>query len=296
MRIGFIGFGEAARAFVDTLGKGNGRSEGKHFTTYDVLFDTEGMDGITANIARSRNVHPLAHPADVADEADWVFSAVTAASSLDAAEAIAPHLRARQVFIDINSVSPGRKRTSADLIAASGATYVDMAVMAPVHPRGHRTPALLAGKGATALAAEFERLGFDFDVVGSEVGAATAIKMVRSLFVKGLEAITVEMLLAARLSGCYDRVVPSLAATYPGLNWETFADYEIERVSRHGVRRGAEMEEAAVTLRELGLSGDIAAAVAATQTRIGSLGFAPKGETEADVGALLAAMGLKLPG
>jgi len=288
MRIGFIGFGEAGRAFADTLkGKGVG-----HFATYDILFDTEGMDGTTANNARQRGVHPLAHPSDVAAESDWVISAVTAASSLDAARECAPYLEDRHVFIDINSVSPGRKRVSADVVSGNGAAYVDMAVMAPVHPRGHGTPSLLAGAAARTIEAEFSKLGFDFEIVGDAVGEATAIKMVRSLFVKGLEALTVEMLLAARASGCFERVVPSLAATYPGLSWEKFADYEIERVTRHGVRRGAEMEESAVTLRELGLNGDIAAAVAATQTRIGSLGFKPKGETEADVDALIRALGL----
>jgi len=289
MRIGFIGFGEAARAFVDTLGD----KASEHYSTYDILFDTEGLDGETANNARQRDAHPLARPADVAADADWIFSAVTAASSLEAAEAVTPHLGPNHVFIDINSVSPGRKRASEELIGRNGAAYVDMAVMAPVHPRGHKTPALLAGGAAKVIEKDFTRLGFDFEIVGESVGEATAIKMVRSLFVKGLEALTVEMLLAARASGCYERVVPSLAATYPGLKWEKFADYEIDRVSRHGIRRGAEMEESAVTLRELGLSGDIAAAVAATQRRIGKLGFTPKGESEADIEALLEALGLR---
>lgn len=290
MHIGFIGFGEAARAFADTL-----KDKGiEHFATYDILFDSEGMDGPTANIARQRDVHPLAHPSDVAAESDWVISAVTAASSLEAAQEIAPHLEGRHVFIDINSVSPGRKRKSAGLVATSGAKYVDMAVMAPVHPHGHRTPALLAGSAARTIRPDLKRLAFDFEIIGDDVGEATAIKMVRSLFVKGLEAITVEMLLAARASGCFERVVSSLAASYPGLKWERFADYEIDRVSHHGVRRGAEMEEVAVTLRELGLNGDIASAVAATQTRIGSLGFKPKGRTGPDVDALMKALGLGL--
>ncbi|WP_436638178.1 DUF1932 domain-containing protein [Microbaculum sp. FT89] len=287
MRIGFIGFGEAGRAFADTLAdKGV-----EHFATYDILFDAEGMDGPTANIARQRNVHPLAHPSDVAAESDWVISAVTAASSLDAARECATCLEGRHVFIDINSVSPGRKRVSSQLLTSSGAAYIDMAVMGPVHPRGHATPVLLAGPAARSIERDLDRLGFEYEIVSDDIGEATAIKMVRSLFVKGLEAITVEMLLAARASGCLDRVVASLAASFPGLGWEKFADYELERVARHGIRRGAEMEESAVTLRELGLNGDIAAAIAATQTRIGSLGLMPKRKnTKADIDALLAAL------
>ena len=97
-----------------------------------------------------------------------------------------------------------------------------MAVMAPVHPRGHRTPALFAGSIGDDLVRRVRELGFVFEIVGSGVGAATAIKMVRSLFVKGLEAITVETLLAAGASGCLDYVLKSLGDSYPGLGFQLF--------------------------------------------------------------------------
>src|SRR5690606_29017336 len=130
-----------------------------------------------------------------------------------------PHLRQGQVVIDINSGSPGRKAESAALVVARGARYLDMAVMAPVHPRGHRTPVLVAGAEAEALWLSLSALGFDGSVAGAEVGAATAIKMVRSLFVKGLEALTVETLLAAEAAGCREEILASLSASYPGLGW-----------------------------------------------------------------------------
>ncbi len=81
------------------------------------------------------------------------------------------------------------------------------------------------------------------DVVGETAGDATAVKMVRSLFVKGLEAITVEAALAAAASGCFDRVMTSLEKSYPGLGWPDNVSYNFERTLRHGARRAAEMRE-----------------------------------------------------
>jgi 3-hydroxyisobutyrate dehydrogenase-like beta-hydroxyacid dehydrogenase len=273
MRIAFIGFGEAGRAFADSL-----RQAGvSAFAAYDILFDSECQSGATGRAAADRGVRAAASPADAIADADWIVSAVTASSSLDAARAAAPDLRPGQVFIDINSVSPGTKRASADAVTAASAAYLDMAVMGPVHPRGHRTPVLLAGAEAAALHPSLSALGFDGEVVGAAPGEATAIKMVRSVFMKGLEAAMVEMLLAARRAGCLERVLSSLADTYPGLDWQAFPRYELERVTRHGIRRAAEMRESAATVEELGLSGVFAAATADTQQRLGELGLKEPG-------------------
>lgn len=267
LSIGFIGFGEAARAFHQTLAA---HDPGLRFCAYDILL---GEPGMRAAIAR-RGIEVAETPAALG-HADWIVSAVTADQSLAAVEAIAPHLRADRLVVDINSVSPGRKRASAALVEARGARYLDMAVMAPVHPRGHRTPVLIAGPAAAPLEPELKRLDFSFRAAGEAVGAATAIKMVRSLFVKGLEAVTVECLLAARASGCFDEVYGSLARDFPGLGWPDFAVYEFERTLRHGKRRAAEMRESAATIAELGLNGALAAEIAEVQERMGAADAPP---------------------
>lgn len=272
MRIAFIGFGEAGRAFHASLAQAD---PSLGFACYDILFDTDGMAGATARAAAAAGIAPAASAAQAAAAADWVVSAVTADSSLDAARSVADALGPGRTFLDVNSVSPGRKREAAALIEPAGAAYVDVAVMAPVHPHGHRTPVLLGGGIAPDLAATLSRLGFRFDVAGPEVGSAAAIKLVRSIFMKGLEAITVETLLAAEATGCMDRVARSLQASFPGLGWPGFAAYEIERSLRHGTRRAAEMRESARMLDELGLDGTIARTIAAVHARMGALGATP---------------------
>jgi 3-hydroxyisobutyrate dehydrogenase-like beta-hydroxyacid dehydrogenase len=263
VRIAFIGFGEAARAFRARLAEAD---PGLGFAGYDILFESEGMDGPTA---RAVGGAAAATPGEAVAGADWVISAVTAASSLEAAASVAGALRGGQVFLDINSVSPARKQATAGLMGGAAA-YVDMAVMAPVHPRGHRTAALLSGRLPAELAAGLDRLGFAYEIVGEAVGGAAAVKLARSIFVKGLEAVTVEALLAAEAAGCLERVAASLAGSFPGLGWPGFAAYQFERTLAHGARRAAEMRESGAMLDELGLDGGLARAIAAVQERMGA--------------------------
>ncbi len=263
MKIAYIGFGEAARAFTDSLAT----HESAQFTAaYDIV-QTEAM----AQEATRRGLRFETDIAQALEGADWIISAVTADQSLNAAENALAALQPGQLFIDINSVSPGRKQKTAALVAQRGAHYLDMAVMAPVHPRGHATPVLLAGPQAQELVPTLEKLGFSFEVVGNEPGEATAIKMVRSMFVKGLEALTVETVLAASATGCFDRVVGSLAETFPGLGWPENVSYMFERTLHHGIRRAAEMREVAATYDELGFTGALADKIADVQDKMGAL-------------------------
>lgn len=280
MNIAFIGFGEAGRAFADTL-----LPAGHSIAAYDLIDSAEMKEAMTA-----RGIRAAASPAEAIEGARWVIAAVTADQSLNAARSVLPDLVQGQVYIDINSVSPNRKRTTAAEVEEAGARYIDMAVMAPVHPRGHATPVLLAGHEASTLGAEFFEAGFKGEVVEDAPGAATAIKMVRSLFVKGLEAITVEAMLAAKASGCFERVLTSLSGSFPGLDWPNNVSYNFERTLRHGKRRAAEMEESAATLTDLGLNGALAAEVARVQSLMGNLSAddIPEGDLEAAVGEIAA--------
>jgi len=149
--------------------------------------------------------------------------------------------------------------------------YVEAAVMAPVGPSGLRVPMLLGGKHAARLAPTLAALGFDAKPASERIGAVSAMKMCRSVMVKGLEAITIECLMAARAYGVEDEVIASLAESYPQTDWERQAGYVFGRVIRHGRRRAEEMREAAATVREIGLDGCMAAATAQRQQWVADL-------------------------
>lgn len=267
MKIGFLGFGEAARAFQESLAA---EDPNLSFSAWDIKLATvDTAEAMQAAMA-ARTVAEVT--AEGLAEADWIFSAVTADQSLIALQSIKPYLRQGQLIVDINSVSPDRKRQSAALVEESQCHYLDMAVMAPVHPNKHRTPVIIAGRCLDQARPTLERYGFAFSEARDEPGRATAIKMVRSLFVKGLEAITVETLLAAKASGCFEEITASLSKSYPGLGWSDFANYELERTLHHGTRRAAEMRESAATISALGLNGNLANEIANVQAEMGAAG------------------------
>jgi len=200
-----------------------------------------------------------------------VISAVTAASSYQAAQSVAPHLKGNPYYLDINSVSPGRKQETAKLLA-DRARYVDVAVVAPIHPARHKTPLLIAGPHAKAVSPLLQELEMTLSIVPGEVGKAAAIKMIRSVMIKGIEALTLECFLAASRAGLLDEVTLSLKNNFPSLDWNKIAAYNLERMASHGERRAAEMEESAVTLRELGLDPLMVKATVARQREMGAIG------------------------
>jgi 3-hydroxyisobutyrate dehydrogenase-like beta-hydroxyacid dehydrogenase len=190
---------------------------------------------------------------------------------VDAARSVAAHLAGNPYYLDINSVSPGRKQETAKLLDGR-VRYVDVAVIAPIYPARHKTPLLIAGPHAEEISPLLRELEMQLSIVGAETGQAAAIKMIRSVMIKGIEALTLECFLAASRAGVLDEVTASLKNNYPSLDWSKIADYNLERMASHGERRAAEMEESAATLRELGLDPLMVDATVARQREMGTLG------------------------
>jgi 3-hydroxyisobutyrate dehydrogenase-like beta-hydroxyacid dehydrogenase len=202
-------------------------------------------------------------------ESQFVISAVTASSALEVAKQAGQFLSRGQVFLDINSVSPDTKRRAARHVERSKAHFVEAAVMAPVLPQRLKVPMLLGGRCAIDAAARLSAIGMNTKVLSDRIGIASAVKMCRSVMMKGLEALAVECLLAAKRYGAEDRVLESLAATYPSMGWEGhLPDYLVSRVSEHGRRRAAEMREVANALREVGVRPTMALATAERQEQL----------------------------
>jgi len=264
--VSFIGFGEAGQAIASGL-----RESGlERIAAWDILFLQPEGDRLK-RAGAAIGVRCAASAAEAVRDADLIVSAVTAASSVEAARSVAPHLSGAPWYLDINSVSPGRKQETAQLLGDK-ARYIDVAVIAPIHPARHRTPLLIAGPHAEEAAPLLRELDMQLALVGAEAGAAAAIKMIRSVMIKGVEALTLECFLAARRAGVLDEVTASLKNNYPGLDWPKMSEYNLERMASHGERRAAEMEESAATLRELGLDPLMVDATVKRQREMGALG------------------------
>jgi 3-hydroxyisobutyrate dehydrogenase-like beta-hydroxyacid dehydrogenase len=260
-RFALIGFGEAGFILGQDLA-----AAGRDVVMYDILLDSADTREHMlerARLARVRSVDTVG--AAVAD-AQVVISAVTAASSADVASEAAKSLRVGQALLDINSVSPAKKRSNAGIVEAVGADYVEAAVMAPVPPQRLRVPMLLGGKRAERLAGDLRAIGMNATAISSDIGVASAVKMCRSIVIKGLEALTLESMLAARRFGAEREVLESLNGTFPNMGWNgKLPDYLVSRVAEHGRRRAAEMREVARTLQDVDLEPTMALATAARQ-------------------------------
>lgn len=284
-KLAFIGFGEAASAFLGgwrragltggvaaydiKTGSADAAERGRKWADYEAAGATgaERLDQALAGAA-------------------VVFSLVTADQALAAARAAAERIAPGTLYLDGNSCAPGTKREEARILEETGARYVDLAVMAPVHPKLHRTPLLVSGPHAAAALAVLAELDMDAGEAPGPVGTASSIKMIRSVMMKGLEALFLECVLAGRRAGVDGVVLDSLDVTFPGFGFKERAAYMQERVMTHGVRRAAEMREVARTVDELGLDGGMARAAVAWQQRVGALGLDAGAIGRDDYGAL----------
>ena len=238
VKIGFIGFGEAAASICRGL-SGAGVTD---IAAFDVK-PRPAQEGVTM----------AANLKDLLDGSDVVFSAVTSAVALAAARDAASYLSGRHLYVDINSVSPETKIAIGKTVAASGARFVEAAVMAGVPAYGHKVPMLLAGEAATDLIGLMAPLGMVMEDFGPELGRAAAAKMFRSVMVKGMEALFQECVLGADRYGVADKVLDSIGDGYPGIDWKALDSRLIGRTAIHGERRAHEMEEVAETLKALGI-------------------------------------------
>ncbi|WP_395688374.1 DUF1932 domain-containing protein [Caenimonas koreensis] len=260
--IGLIGYGEVGKIFSAGL---RTKAGVQGVAAWDLKFADPAQR--TKELAHAHDAGVTAQPSMQAlcEGCNLVISAVTASNTLAVAREAAPFMQPGATFLDLNSASPGTKQQAAALIDASGAHYVEAGVMTSVPPYGIKVPMLLGGAKAHELAALLAQWGLDAKVVSSELGVASAIKMCRSIMIKGLEALVIESYTTAREYGVEDHVLPTLAETFPSIDWHKQGAYFFSRVVQHGKRRAEEMREAANTVNEAGFEPFMGRAIADKQ-------------------------------
>ena len=246
--VGLIGYGEVGRILAEDL-----RQQDIKVTAYDIKLRSDQSGKPLRDHARQHGVALTASHADLAAQSDLLVSAVTASQAVPVAKACAEAVKRGAWYLDFNSASPGAKQRAAAMIDSAGARYVEGAVMTSVPPLRLKVPLLLGGGDAAALAPHLVELGFAAKVASDRLGVASAVKMCRSVMIKGLEAMVIESFTTARAYGVEDAVLASLKETFPGIDWEKQGAYFFQRVIEHGRRRSEEVREVAETVREIGL-------------------------------------------
>jgi 3-hydroxyisobutyrate dehydrogenase-like beta-hydroxyacid dehydrogenase len=266
-RIGMLGFGEVGQRFAADL---RARGATHSLATFDVLLHQAAAGEGMRRHAAAHGVELLTEPAGFGD-CQIIFSAVTAAQTRAAAQSLCVTPLRDALIVDLNSAAPATKIECAALVAAAGGRYVEAAVMTSVPPHGIRVPMLLGGAHAAAAEKALGALGFAATTVSSELGIASAIKLCRSVIIKGLESLVIESFTAARAFGVEQQVLASLRETYPQFDWEKQGDYLFSRVIQHGKRRAEEMRASADMIDASGVGGVMGGAAAIRQSGVAAL-------------------------
>jgi len=267
-RIGLIGYGEVGKIFsAGVAGQGGVTA----VSAWDIKFAQPSTQATELAHAAQAGIAAQASMQALCAASELILSAVTASNTLAVAREAAPFIGPGTVFLDLNSASPGTKQQCAALIDAAGGHYVEAGVMTSVPPYGIKVPMLLGGARAAELAPVLTAWGMDAKVVSDRLGVASAIKMCRSVMIKGLEALVIESYSTARAYGVEDHVLPTLQETFPSIDWSAQGAYFFSRVVQHGQRRAEEMRESANTVREAGFEPFMASAIADKQQWVADL-------------------------
>jgi 3-hydroxyisobutyrate dehydrogenase-like beta-hydroxyacid dehydrogenase len=215
--------------------------------------------GYDPAVAATNGVLDTGSEADAAKGADLVLSVNSASAAVDALHAGLPGIGEDALWADLNTTSPGTKRALADIAAAHGVPFADVAIMAPVPGRGLQVPMLATGVAADQLADILGPLGASVEVMAGPAGLAAERKLLRSVFFKGMAAAVVEALAAARAAGCEDWLREIIVGELTGADAST-VDRLVSGSYRHAVRRTSEMAAAAQMLGELAVPADVASA------------------------------------
>ncbi|WP_315507773.1 NAD(P)-binding domain-containing protein [Pyramidobacter piscolens] len=270
--IGYIGFGEAAYH----MGKGL-KSEGvEDIRAFDVALGMGGAYKDTV-IARCANagVAVAASAEEIVKNCDIVVICVPARFTASTAEGLLPFAKEGQLFVDVTTALPHVKEKEAALFAEKKAQYVDSAMLGSLVVSAHKVPMLASGNGAERWKEAMTPYGMKIALVGadSKAGEASRIKLVRSVFMKGFEALVVETFLFARKCGVEERIMDSVAGT---MDKESFKDIARRMAGAdliHSERRSFEVGESMELMKEVGVEPLVAAGAKERLARSAALGM-----------------------
>jgi 3-hydroxyisobutyrate dehydrogenase-like beta-hydroxyacid dehydrogenase len=233
-RWGLIGFGEAGRIIGGALA-----ASGVDLAVHDRVLLDPARGAAVREAVTAAGATPVDDLAAFADR-DVVVSLVTPATAVPAAQGYAPHAQAGALYLDLNSTAPDAKQ---EIVALLGSVRVVDGVMTGggITLDAHRIPISLAGPDAAEAAELLNGAGLNAAVVGDEIGSAAALKMLRSVVIKGMEGLWVEALLAARARGVVEPLLAMIEETLDRYSARDFATMLVTTHVAHAGRRQVEV-------------------------------------------------------
>lgn len=246
MKISFIGLGEVGRCFAKAFSQAG----------FDVHACEKFLSAAAANLVKESGITLHERTEDCVDSADWVLLCTTGKEAVAVCEAIAPLLKPGACVADLTTASPDEKRLADRSARTSGIDYLDVAIMGGISLTLEKTPLLVAGKRGDDFLRLATPMGCKVTAIAAEPGDAIALKLLRSVFTKGMEGLCVEMLVAADRQGVRMQLYDVLS----DIDRSSLRDF-MEMIVRthviHAARREHEVHHASDQLRQMGLPSEI---------------------------------------
>lgn len=237
MHLGFIGFGEAAFELASGLNE-----QGiQKMMAYDPLWNVPEYSEFIRNRAKVSNVIMLASIEEVLKDLEIVIVAVPADKALEVSGQLMSHVNNSLVYVDVSAANPNIKKQIASNVSASGGKFVDAAMMGPLPVYKHKVPILASGDGTDVFIERMSGYGMNIEKVSEIPGEATAAKLIRSIYMKGVVGLYIELLEAAHHFNVENLVIDSLSETINGRTFEETMNRLVTGTSLHATRRSIEL-------------------------------------------------------
>ncbi|RDU38124.1 NAD(P)-dependent oxidoreductase [Neobacillus piezotolerans] len=247
--VGFIGFGEAA----SELAKGLSTEGITNITAFDVMMNHDVWGEKIKAKAQEIGIELAADVRDVLKRSEIIFAAVPANNALEVAQTVKNDLNENTIYVDVSASTPKTKMEISTLITSVGSLFVDVAMLGPLPVYKHKVPIMLSGSGANLFTDTMGKYGMDLVNIGEEPGTASAVKLIRSIFMKGVSALYIELLEAAYTYKVEDIVVKSVSKTMDAFNFEQTMDRLVTGSAIHAQRRAIELNGSIEMLAEMDL-------------------------------------------
>ncbi len=254
MNVHFLGFGEAAYELAKGL-----KEEGvTSIRAYDVMIDHETFGQTIKERAEQTGVSLVKSIKELIKEVNVLFVAVPASKAVEVNEAVCAEIQNESfLYVDVSASSPAIKQQVQQNLEQKHIKFVDAAMLGPLPVYQHKVPIAASGTGTNEFIAKMSPLHMSIKAVGNKAGDASAIKLVRSIFMKGLVGLYLETLEAAEAYHISDEVISSLEET---MNRQPFVDTLNRLVTGsavHAERRAFELNSSIAMLQEAGINSDL---------------------------------------
>ena len=267
MKLGFVGYGEAAYE----MSKGLSEEGLEYMVAYDVLWNDPSIGNLIKQRAEETGVKMITSLEETVKNLDVVIVAVPANKAHAVCQSLLPFIKENSLYVDVSAASPDIKIAINEELEQNDIEFVDIAMMGPLSVYKHKVPILASGKGAERFQTTMSTFGMDIERISDVAGEASATKLIRSIFMKGISTLLLEMLTAANSFNVEKQVISSIAETMNKSDFESTMNRLITGTAIHSERRSTELEGTLKLLQNNNLSSSMTVATKATLDKVTAL-------------------------